>query len=66
MFGGLAPEVDLHEQLRRGARVDRSGVDRLEEPPAVYGMNGPEVGNRLANLVRLQRTDQMPSDLKVG
>src|SRR5688572_1505767 len=66
MLGCLPREVDLDEQLGCGPCLGRSGVDRLEEPPAVYGMDGTEARDGLPNLVRLQRADQMPSDLKFG
>jgi hypothetical protein len=66
VLGRLSTEVDLHEQLRRGSRFGRRGVDRIEQPPAVYGVNGAESGHGLTDLVRLERADQMPSDLKVG
>ena len=63
MLGRLAREVDLDQQFRCGPGVGRSGVDCIEKPQAVYGVNGAEAGYRLPNLVRLQGPDQMPSDL---
>src|SRR5262245_3206946 len=66
MLGRLSSEVDLHEQLRRGPGRGCRSVDGIEQPQAVYGMDGGDTGHGLANLVGLQRPDQMPSDLKVG
>jgi hypothetical protein len=66
MLRRLTREIDLHEQLRIGAPRRCGSVETLKQADAVDGMDPGEVLGCSARLVRLQRTDQVPSDRKVG
>src|SRR5436190_1532087 len=50
VLGRFSSEVDLYEQLRRGSRVGRRGIDRIEQPPAVYGVKALNRGTALRTL----------------
>jgi hypothetical protein len=56
----------MHQQRGRGPGFGRHRIDRFQQAETVDGMDGAEPRCGFPDLVGLQGSDQMPSDLKVG
>ena len=66
MLGWLSSEIDLHQKRDLASHSRRGFVEFRDHCAIVDRVNHIEPGPGFPHLVRLQVTDQMPSDSEIG